>query len=104
MSKCSVFRILKSKRSHCTLLRPKYCAWAVVERKRRTRRATTGLRIVSTSDEFHEPPKCPAAASSLPPILLCYAPGRLIVESRGQEVVQSVTPSECGGLPPPSSG
>src|SRR5229473_1456359 len=49
MSKCSVFRTLKSKCSHWTLLRPKYCALSDVERKRRKRKATANLRIERTS-------------------------------------------------------
>src|SRR5207248_8534349 len=49
MSKCSVLRTLKSKCSHCTLLRPKYCAFRDVEAKRRKRKATASLRIESTS-------------------------------------------------------
>src|SRR5258705_1922176 len=49
MSKCSVLRTLKSKCSHCTLLRPKYCAFSDVEANRRKRKATASLRIESTS-------------------------------------------------------
>src|ERR1043166_4841289 len=37
MSKCSVWRVLKSKASHWTLLRPKYCAWSGTLSARRTR-------------------------------------------------------------------
>src|SRR3954471_11916823 len=49
MSKCSVFRTLKSKCSHWTLLRPKYCALSDVETKSRKRTATPSLRIGNTS-------------------------------------------------------
>src|SRR5258708_40327131 len=49
MSKCSVLRTLKSKCSHCTLLRPKYCAFSDVEANTRKRKATASLRIESTS-------------------------------------------------------
>src|SRR4029077_12994946 len=68
MSKCSVFRTLKSKCSHWTLLRPKYCALSDVDRKRRKRKATAILRIEGTSPlKTLTPfvvPRCASAASA----------------------------------------
>src|SRR3954447_10630741 len=66
MSKCSVFRILKSKCSHCTLLRPKYCALSDVEAKRRKRKATASLRIESTSPFENSDSAWQPAAKALP--------------------------------------
>src|SRR4051794_20656473 len=66
MSKCSVFRILKSKCSHCTLLRPKYCALSDVEAKRRKRKATASLRIESTSPFENSDSAWQPAAKPLP--------------------------------------
>src|SRR3954452_1026374 len=66
MSKCSVLRILKSKCSHCTLLRPKYCALSDVEAKRRKRKATASLRIESTSPFENSDSVWQPAAKPLP--------------------------------------
>src|SRR4028119_541871 len=42
MSKCSVLRTRHSKSSHCTLLRPKYCAEASKGKRARARRVRSG--------------------------------------------------------------
>src|SRR5213594_2108562 len=67
MSKCSVFRILKSKCSHCTLFLPKYWAFAVDARTtRREKRTTTDLRIETHLEGSFDVCKRAPAASSLP--------------------------------------
>src|SRR3954452_6778737 len=85
MSKCSVFRILKSKCSHCTLLRPKYCALSDVEAKRRKRKATASLRIESTSPfENSDSAWQPGCKTSAPAGAQCYSSRRGELLQRGE--------------------
>src|SRR6185295_5948278 len=50
MSKCSVWSTLKSNCSHCTLLRPKYCAWAAGTTRRVRRRTESTNRTATRID------------------------------------------------------
>src|SRR3954447_5065795 len=84
MSKCSVLRTLKSKCSHCTLLRPKYCAFSDVEAKRRKRKATASLRIVRTSPLKTADSARPGCKTSAPAGAQCYSSGRGELLQRGE--------------------
>src|SRR5213082_3069966 len=84
MSKCSVFRTLKSKCSHCTLLRPKYCALRDVEAKRRKRKATASLRIVRTSPLKTSDSTGPGCKTSAPAGAQCYSSDRGGLLQRGE--------------------